>query len=158
MKKLFIDDKFFGLLSSLDSKFNQLIEMIPQKSNDLPNNTPKGGVYLFSEQEKHLYCGRTKRIIKDRIKNHYSTGKDCPFAWRLAREETGNVKASYFGDKTRLKLLEDENFGSIYKKSKKRIKNMDVRYVEENDPLKQALLEIYVSVVLNTPYNDFDTH
>jgi len=35
---------------------------------------------------------------------------------------------------------------------------MDVRYVEETDPLRQALLEIYVSIVLKTPYNDFDTH
>jgi hypothetical protein len=35
---------------------------------------------------------------------------------------------------------------------------MDVRYVEETDPLRQALLEIYVSIILKTPYNDFDTH
>jgi hypothetical protein len=35
---------------------------------------------------------------------------------------------------------------------------MDVRYVEETDALRQALLEIYVSIVLKTPYNDFDTH
>jgi hypothetical protein len=35
---------------------------------------------------------------------------------------------------------------------------MDVRYVEEKDALRQALLEIYVSVVLKTPYNDFETH
>jgi hypothetical protein len=32
---------------------------------------------------------------------------------------------------------------------------MDVRYVEETDPQRQALLEIYVAVVLETPYNDF---
>ena len=158
MGKFFIDDKFLGLLSSLDIKFNYLIQMIPQKSNKLPDNTPTGGVYLFSEQGKHLYCGRTKRLIKERIKNHYSSAKDCPFAWRLAREETGNIKANYYGDKTRSKLLKDLNFVSVYKKSKDRIKNMDVRYVEEKNPLKQALLEIYVSVVLETPYNDFDTH
>ena len=35
---------------------------------------------------------------------------------------------------------------------------MQVRYVEEIDPLRQALLEIYVAVVLKTPYNDFNTH
>jgi len=35
---------------------------------------------------------------------------------------------------------------------------MVVRWVQESDPVKQALLEIYVAVVLQTPYNDFDTH
>jgi len=35
---------------------------------------------------------------------------------------------------------------------------MDVRFVGEADPLKQALLEIYVSVVGKTKYNDFNTH
>jgi hypothetical protein len=35
---------------------------------------------------------------------------------------------------------------------------MDLRFVEEWDPTRQALLEIYVSVFLRTKYNDFDTH
>ena len=35
---------------------------------------------------------------------------------------------------------------------------MQVRYVEETDPLRQALLEIYASIVLQTRYNDFNTH
>jgi hypothetical protein len=35
---------------------------------------------------------------------------------------------------------------------------MDLRFVEETDPLRQAFLEIYASVVLGTKYNDFDTH
>jgi len=35
---------------------------------------------------------------------------------------------------------------------------MELGYVEEVDALRQTLLEIYVAVVLKTPYNDFDTH
>jgi len=35
---------------------------------------------------------------------------------------------------------------------------MGVRFVEETDPMKQALLEIYAAVVLKTLYNDYDTH
>jgi hypothetical protein len=34
---------------------------------------------------------------------------------------------------------------------------MQVRDVEERYPLRQALLEIYVAVVLKTPYNDFNS-
>ena len=33
-----------------------------------------------------------------------------------------------------------------------------IRFVEETDPVRQALLEIYVAAVLGTPYNDFDNH
>lgn len=35
---------------------------------------------------------------------------------------------------------------------------MNIRVVEESDPLRQALLEMYVAVALEAPYNDFDNH
>jgi hypothetical protein len=35
---------------------------------------------------------------------------------------------------------------------------MDVRAVATEDSLCQALLEIYASIALRTPYNDFNTH
>ena len=35
---------------------------------------------------------------------------------------------------------------------------MEVRFVEERDSLRQALLEIYAAVALRTPYNYFDNH
>ena len=35
---------------------------------------------------------------------------------------------------------------------------MDYRCVEETDPTKQALLEIYCAAVLATEHNDFDNH
>ena len=35
---------------------------------------------------------------------------------------------------------------------------MDLRFVEEADPTRQAMLEIYVATVLKTPCNDFENH
>jgi hypothetical protein len=35
---------------------------------------------------------------------------------------------------------------------------MDIRFIEESDPVRQALLEIYVASALQTPFNDFDNH
>ncbi len=35
---------------------------------------------------------------------------------------------------------------------------MDVRYVKESDPLRQALLEMYVAIALQTPHNSFENH
>jgi hypothetical protein len=35
---------------------------------------------------------------------------------------------------------------------------MEYRYVEEIDQNRQALLEMYCAIVLETPFNDFSTH
>ena len=66
--------------------------------------------------------------------------------------------ARYSGAHTRKQLLKDKDFRREYAAAKQRIREMSVRWVQESDPVKQALLEIYVAVVLQTPYNNFDTH
>jgi len=132
--------------------------MSPVTVDTVPDDCPVGGVYLFSEKKIHLYAGRTKRKIKARLKGHVSTAKDCPFAWHLAREKTGRKKASYKPEGSRNHLLTQPAFKQAYADAKTRIKKMDVRFVGEPDPLKQALLEIYVAVVSKATFNDFDTH
>jgi hypothetical protein len=114
-------------------------------------------VYLFSDGRKHLYAGRTKRKIAVRIRNHFSAAPDCPFAWLLAREAT-NRKAAYTREGSRKALLADPTFKAKYEAAKKRIRKMNVRFVHEPDPVRQALLESYVAVVTRAKYNDFDTH
>jgi hypothetical protein len=76
----------------------------------------------------------------------------------LARERTGRLEASYSKKDSRKALQADPAFAAAFDEAKARIRKMDLRFVEEHDPLKQALLEIYVSIVLATPYNDFNTH
>jgi hypothetical protein len=80
------------------------------------------------------------------------------FAFRLAREDTGRVKASYTTEGSRAALYKDPDFRAAFEAAKIRIRGMDIRFVGEDDPLKQTLLEIYTAVALNTPYNDFNTH
>jgi hypothetical protein len=75
----------------------------------------------------------------------------------LARERTGRLQASYSKKDSREALQADPAFAAAFDEAKARIRKMDLRFVEEHDPLKQALLEIYVSIVLGTPYNDFNT-
>jgi hypothetical protein len=55
------------------------------------------GVYLFTENGRHLYVGRSNRLF-ERYKNHWGpnkTEREAAFAFKLAREETGFVNASY---------------------------------------------------------------
>jgi hypothetical protein len=79
------------------------------------------------------------------------------FAFRLAREATGHVEASYRSEGSRAALAADPEFAAAFSKAKTRVREMELRYVEEVDSLRQTLLEIYAAVVLKTAYNDFDT-
>lgn len=153
-----MDQEFKKLIDGLQKKYEDLMDMSPVTIDTTPNECPVGGVYLFSENGTNLYAGRTKRKIKERLKGHVSTADDCPFAWHLARETTGVKKATYKQKGSRKDLLSKPEFRQAYTSAKDRIRRMEVRFVGESDPLKQALLEIYVAVVSGAKYNDFDTH
>ena len=66
--------------------------------------------------------------------------------------------ASYKPDGSRASLEKHEFFGPAFIAAKDRIRNMDVRFVEEVDPLRQALLEMYAAIALKTPHNSFENH
>jgi hypothetical protein len=135
--------------------------MKPVKYKALPSSLPtKCAVYLFSEDNNHLYVGRSKNL-RQRLRGHCipsSTHFSASFAFRIARQETGHLKATYTAKGSRKSLVIDTVFGQTFEIAKKRVSSMDIRYVEEVDQTNQALLEIYASTVLKTPYNDFDTH
>lgn len=127
---------------------------------DLPRDAPQSGVYLFSEGERHLYVGRTDRL-RDRLQEHCRPGSphnSAPFAFRIAREVTKRIVASYTTEGSRRSLAADPEFGNAFTQAKIRVRQMDVRWVEEPHELRQTLLEIYTAVVLQTPYNDFGNH
>lgn len=154
-------DKEFNLyINKLPSLLNELLLVPPVKPTALPIILPKKGIYLFSEKNKHLYVGRSNNIRK-RIQYHSRQGANhnqATFAFRIARSETKFEKAAYKIKGSRKQLEEDPVFGPAFIKAKERVKNMELRFVEVNDPVQQALLEIYVAITLRTPYNDFENH
>jgi predicted GIY-YIG superfamily endonuclease len=155
-----MDPEFKNLVESLEPKYRALVGMAPVKYGALPREIPIRGIYLFSEENNHLYVGRTNRM-RERLRGHcVPSGSHftATFAFRIAREETGRRTASYSKSGSRVELLKDEAFKSAFDKAKRRIASMDLRFVEESDPTRQALLEIYSAKVLKTPFNDFDNH
>jgi predicted GIY-YIG superfamily endonuclease len=151
---------FLQAVEALHGKFEKLSHMAAAKPIALPKDAPAHGVYLFSEGARPMYVGRTKNL-KQRIGNHCGNSareNQAVFAFKLAREATGKPKAAYTTEGSRAALMKDAAFAASFKDAKERVRRMDLRYVEETDSLRQALLEMYVAVVLRTPYNDFDTH
>ncbi len=118
---------------------------------------PKSGVYLLSEGATHLYVGRSKRL-RDRLRYHGTDRYlEASFAFLLAREATGFIKATYAKVGSRKELQQNPDFQAAFAKAAERIRRMDVRYVDEPDPISQALLEIYAAISLGTKYNRFET-
>lgn len=155
-----MNKRFANLIESLHPSLAALLAMKPVTSATLPRSTPRSGIYLFSERRKHLYVGRSNRL-SDRVRNH---GKDASrqnvasFAFLIARRDTGNHQATYTAAGSREALVAEPMFAAAFLEAKRRISRMSVRYVEETDQLRQALLEMYVHVALQTPFNDFETH
>lgn len=155
-----MNSRFAEIVENLDPSFRRLLGMKPATPVSLPKRMPKEGIYLFSEGGKHLYVGRS-RDIRGRIARHSRPGathRMAAFAFRLARETTGQLDATYKREGSRTELMNDPIFREAFGQAKARIRNMDVRFVEEIDPIRQSILEIYVAVSLRTPYNDFRTH
>lgn len=155
-----MDSQFAAVVESLEPSFRRLIKMAPVRYATLPKQIPTSGIYLFSEGPKHLYVGRS-RDIRGRLGRHCRPGathRMAAFAFRLAREATGRTKATYTKEGSRTALMDDPVFRAAFEAAKARIREMDVRFVAEDDPLRQTVLEVYAAVALRTPYNDFDTH
>ena len=152
-----MDSAFEIVLSTLAQKHQAMMAMTPITVDALLKSMPASGVYMFSEGNSHLYVGRTRRLRRRLIEHSYPKMLDAPFAFRLAREAVGKTKASYMRRDSRKALLADPVFVAARLKAIDRIRLMDIRYIEEDDPIRQTLLEIYVAVVTAAPYNEFKT-
>jgi hypothetical protein len=151
---------FAALANDLDPKFQALMNMSPVRYGTLSKDLPARAIYLFSEKDQHLYVGRTNRL-RQRLRGHCipsATHFTATFAFRMAREATGLRRATYTAKGSRAALVDHEVFGPQFIAAKQRIPQMELRYVEETDPVRQVLLEIYTAVVLKTPFNDFENH
>lgn len=155
-----MDQAFARYLEALHPSFERLIAMPPVSVANLPRKLPSKCVYLFSEQSRSMYVGRTKHL-RNRLRQHSTPAaqhNQAVFAFKLAREKTGHKEAAYKKQGSRGALSTEPVFAKAFSEAKARVRNMELRFVEETDPLRQSLLEIYVAVVLKTSYNDFDTH
>jgi predicted GIY-YIG superfamily endonuclease len=119
---------------------------------------PIKGVYMFVENRKPIYIGRTNRMAQ-RLLEHSrksSSHYHASFAFKLAKSEA--IKVGINTVATRKTLETDIQFKALFDEAKKRVAKMAIKYVEINDPVDQALFEVYASEVFKTPMNDFENH
>lgn len=153
--------EFMNTVATLEDKFQMLLAATPMRYSDLPRNLPKRAIYLFSQGDVHLSVGRTN-TLRSRLRGHCTpsaTHFPATLAFRMARKKTGITKPAYSSKGSRADLCKDPVFGPAFVEAKRQLREeMDIRFVREDDPITQVLLEIYASLALKTPYNDFDNH
>ena len=145
-----MDPAFKQFVEMLHPSFERMMQMAPLKMSSLPSRLPEKCIYLLSEGQNHFYIGRTRKL-RERLRQHSIASaqhNQAVFAFKLAREATGQLAAAYSTVGSRKALCVEPAFANAFRQAKARIRNMDLRFVEEADPTRQALLEIYASVVL----------
>ncbi len=156
-----MNETFRQHVESLHPAFERLVAAKPFKYIEAAAQAlPVRGIYLFTESESHLYVGRSDNILQ-RLHFHCRESSDhnkASFAFRLAREVCGATKPAYKKEGSRADLMSQEAFLAAFFAQKARVRGMDIRAVQEDDANRQALLEMYASITLGTPYNDFNNH
>ena len=152
-----MEDQIREVIAHLKESFSALLAMPPLSPIGPWSGLPRKGVYLFSEGDLHLYVGRSSQIHK-RIPHHHRTGSgygQAPLATKLAVEALRYEPPFFRKHQAFRELVAGPEFAEAFDQAKRRVRKMDLRVVEEPDPVRQALLEAYVALILRTPYNEF---
>jgi hypothetical protein len=151
-------DRFDSVIECVRAKFDQLITSPKHTVAHLPKEMPGPGIYLFSEGDEPLYVGRTNQLRR-RLQSHTRNNHhQATFAFLLARHATGNLTATYKPKGSRADLLQDADFRAAFDAARKQIRSMDCQFVEERDPIKQIILEVFAAIRTEAKFNDFDNH
>jgi hypothetical protein len=122
-------------------------------------NIPEvAGIYLFSDA-KPVYVGQT-RNLRARLRNHTAakaTENQASFAFLISKVEAETAGVDL---KRARKVLEaDPHFAEHFKAAKARVAEMNIRWIELDDPIERTLFEIYAALALDTvAFNSFETH
>ena len=136
-----------------------LLKLSDLKKGELPQ---KGGIYVFFENGKPIYVGRTKNI-RTRVQSHKrtsSTKDSASFTFNLAKMNFEGLLNLSKIEKERNKLMANLAFKIVFDKQKERVKDMDLKYIIEEHDILQTMLEPYLAYKLGTypEYNKFETH
>jgi hypothetical protein len=139
-----MNEAFRQHAEALHPKFEMLMAIQPASFSALSSIVDRPGIYLLSEGLQHVYVGRTRKI-RSRLRMHVgSDPAGASFAVKLARLQI-NRPATYKRESGLKQLRADPAFIAAFAEARDRIRAMSIRFVEEADCHRQALLEIYAT-------------
>lgn len=124
----------------------------------IPRHT--SGIYVFYHHGQPVYVGRTRDLHR-RLHEHSRPGSShysASFAFLRARhaaEVTGH--STSLAGFARPALATHAVFGPLFMAEKEVVAEMLIRWLQVEDAITQALLEVYAALELRTPFNSFET-
>ncbi|MET4664985.1 GIY-YIG nuclease family protein [Sphingomonas sp. PvP056] len=151
---------FGDAIEGIDASFRRLLACEPITFDTRPRRLPSSVVYLFSDRDQAIYVGRSNKF-RQRLGNHCLHGSQtnqASLAFSLACKDVQHIRTKYRrGSSGADELKEVPGLAEAFSRMKQRLRAMEVRYVEELDQVRQALLEMYAALALETKH-DFGTH
>lgn len=151
------ENRFDALVARMPVLFDQLVKcpLGPMQ----PKAAWKGlkAIYAFYEQGGAVcHVGRT-RNLQARIRGHLANSHfSASFAFKRARQKL-NLAATYRRGEGRASLLLQEHFAAAFHREREALGQMQLRFVEVNDPLEQHMFELYAALRLGTSLTEFET-
>jgi hypothetical protein len=152
--------RFGAIQAQLPLLLDALLACPPYKAGVRPAVPHNAGVYLFTENGRHLYVGRT-RNCNARLGQHTRVSpkeNSAPFAFNLAKRAAQKTGVHAIG--TRLAVSAREEFDALFRAAKAQVRAMEFRFVPIDDPALSTIFEVYASIALGTEgeFNLFETH
>jgi hypothetical protein len=152
-----VNPEFNTFIESLHPMYEQLNSCASYSIEDRKHFPQVPAVYVLYENGIPIYTGRTKKL-RQRMTQHIGNRQEqATLAFRLTREKTGNIRPTYKTKGSRNDLLSDPTFASEFDNSKKRVRKMTVKFVQIDHDILQHLFEVYCTLILKTPHNEFKT-
>ena len=125
----------------------------------LPLNLPAKGIYVFYEDSKPMYVGRSDRLRARILQHGRASGgsETAPFAFNIARKKFRKTRSDS-DSMSRSALAQDPEFVPLFCEAKRRVRRMRIRVVAIQDPIEQTIFEVYAHLKLGTPFNSFENH
>ncbi len=151
-------------LDEIQRQMPDLVEKLlacePHSRDRRPAAPDLAGVYLFSEDGAHRYVGRT-RSFNRRFGEHVapkSSQNKAAFAFNIARANAAAEGVAIAGTRDEVEAL--PQFEPYFTAAKHRVRTMEFRFVEIDDPALSTVFEVYASIALHTEgeFNLFETH
>ncbi|TVY01492.1 GIY-YIG nuclease family protein [Paenibacillus cremeus] len=146
------------LVSHFGVKFKGVASIIKQLK--LPFESDFKGLYVFYENDKAIYVGISKNVLK-RLRQHVKCEKqsESSFAYLLTLEHAkqNNITIPVG---TREERMNSKEFYELFNSTvRARLLDMKVKFIEINCDVSLYLSEVYFAMELNTDkFNSFETH
>lgn len=151
--------RFGKIVSAMPELLRKLCDAPGAPRREHTSIPMKPGIYLFTEADVPIYVGQTRKL-RERLRNHTipsAMQEQASFAFLLAKKEARESGLSFEG--TRKATASDPGFIEIFSRAKRRVADMEVRFIEVDEPDLRTVFEVYASLALGTgEFNSFETH